>query len=219
MLDLFIYERGKLRFNRAEVLIIPEFSDLINRHITSPNDSANEAAAKKKLIEERYFKYVYFMAHWRSPYITLNEKRRSEAAKKDAGFLKDWKPDGKVKAAIKKFEEIQMASSPEIRVLNNLKRGLEVSNDMIEVQINRLYALLEQLSLIDLTKIDIKSEDFILHDTYLKSIKSEIKELLPMGTKIKDNLDTINNIEKAIKVAQENEKFSKGGRPIGNRAD
>ena len=109
---LFDIDRGKLVLNPT-VLWVPELKKLWNRDKTK---------AKTKAMAE--LSYVVFKHAFKSPYQAYNEAEREKKIRED--FLseyKDWEPDTAVKAAEKKYNELQ--DTVILRLLRSTKIALE----------------------------------------------------------------------------------------------
>ena len=109
---LFDIDRGNLVLNPT-VLWIPEFKKLWNRD-KSPDK--NKAQAE--------LSYVVFKHAFKSPYQAYNDREREKKIKAD--FLSefpDWEPDKYVKAAEKKYNELQ--DTVTLRLFRSTRLALE----------------------------------------------------------------------------------------------
>ena len=96
MTKLFDIDRGNVVMNPT-ALWIPEFKYLWDR---------DKSKSKEKATSE--ISYVVFMHHFQSPYQAYGHMEMEQKIRED--FFKnlpDWEPDDKVKAAIKKYLELQ----------------------------------------------------------------------------------------------------------------
>ena len=95
-----------------EALNIPEFKLLWTRDSKRHKTSSVEDLA-----------YVYYMADWQSPYRAYPPEERSAAVKKDIIERGRWKEDDAIKAAIRKYEEMQ--ETPALRYLKSVEGAVE----------------------------------------------------------------------------------------------
>ena len=112
MKKLFDIQNGKVILNPT-TLWVPEFKVLWDR---------DKKKNKDRAIAE--ISYIVFLHSYQSPYQAYSEKEREKKVLED--FFKgveDWKPDDKVKAAIKKYKELQ--DSVSLRLLRSTKLALE----------------------------------------------------------------------------------------------
>lgn len=112
MNKLFDIDRGHVIMNPT-VLWIPEFKAVWDR-----DDSEGKAIASKEV------SYIVFMHGFNSPYDAYSERDREKKILND--YFKDmkgWKPDKVVKAAEKKYLELQ--DSIALRLLRTSKKALE----------------------------------------------------------------------------------------------
>lgn len=114
--NLFDISNGQVVM-RPVMLWIPEFKKIWDRD-----------KGKDKAIATREISYIVFLHGFNSPYMSYSEKDREGKIIND--YFKDmrgWKPDATVKAAIKKFNELQDTIS--LRLLRASKKALEVIED------------------------------------------------------------------------------------------
>ena len=112
MKKLFDIDKGKVVLNPT-TLWVPEFKAVWDR---------DKKKNKDRAIAE--ISYIVFMFSYQSPYQAYSESEREDKVKSD--FMKnfpDWEPDDIVKAAIKKYQELQDSIS--LRLLRSTKLALE----------------------------------------------------------------------------------------------
>jgi len=100
MIDIFEINGGKLS-PTPSLLSISVFKAIWNRDRTKK---------KEKAMSE--LRYVYLMSHPKSLFISYSKDERPAKVAKDVFGDPSWKPDAKVKAAIKFYEEERLKSSP-----------------------------------------------------------------------------------------------------------
>lgn len=112
MNKLFDIDRGHVVMNPT-VLWLPEFKKVWDR-----DDSEGKAIASKEI------SYIVFMHGFNSPYNAYSEKDREKKILNDYfKDMKSWKPDKAVKAAEKRYLELQ--DSIALRLLRTSKKALE----------------------------------------------------------------------------------------------
>ena len=113
MTKLFDINNGQVVMNPT-VLWLPEFKKIWSRD-----------TGEDKGIATREISYIVFLHGYNSPYMSYSERDREAKILRD--YFKDmkgWKPDKVVKAAIRKFNELQDSIS--LRLLRASKMALEV---------------------------------------------------------------------------------------------
>lgn len=109
MVDFFNYNNatGRLEFNRAEILLVPEFEALMDKE---RNACKEDPEGRFKLRAWREFKYIYLMESWKSPFSEYPEQDRHKRAL-TASKLSDTEiKDAKFLAALRYFKEIKESS-------------------------------------------------------------------------------------------------------------
>jgi len=207
-----VNDDGDLVFDIQEVKLIPEFKALWHIRYNVNKDSEG----KKKLWNEEAFKYVWFMEDFRSPYISEPEMERRylALAKTDIPYwlkrknesIEDWKEDKEIKDARRAYNEYY-ACSDDVRIIKGLKQGLYSSTLIIDFCNENIQAVM-------------KAKE--------NGQKPEIKDLELAVNAMKDLMDLSKSVPAAIKNIEEYEKevvtkirkvmYSKGKKPIGNRA-
>jgi hypothetical protein len=116
MKKLFDIERGQVIMNPT-ALWIPEFKKLWDR-----DKDENKTIATKEI------SYVVFKHGFHSPYNAYSEKEREGRILRDYfKGMPDWKPDKEIKAAEKKYNELQ--DSAALRLLRSTRKALEIIED------------------------------------------------------------------------------------------
>lgn len=97
-MNIFSYSNGKIELNLPEVLLVKEFTALMNADTT-----------KDKRFAYEVLKYAYLMYDWKSIYNVSNydEEERKRYAREDCVLLKEKNFDNDVvKNAVAKYKEI-----------------------------------------------------------------------------------------------------------------
>ena len=117
MAKLFDISKGRVIMNPTSIWI-PEFKALWDR---------DRSRTKEKASKE--ISYIVFMYGFDSPYLAYSEREREGKIIKDyfADRKYKWSPDDKVKAAIKKYKEMQ--ETPTTRLLGAAKMAIEKLED------------------------------------------------------------------------------------------
>lgn len=224
MFTLFRIKDRKLVFNREQVFLYKEFVELVKGRNYNHIKATSEEYAKKK-VEEQYFKYLYHYCHYQSPHNGLDDKKRHIKAAAEAGFSVDFKQDTKVKNAIRKFLDLQASANVEVALLVNVKRSLSLYNIIVEEQIIFLTELLEKTKAVrekifnNSDEINVESTEYVAFQTYIQTMREEMKDLLPMTGKIKDSIDLTNDLTEALLKTEQGDMEGRGGKKVGRRAD
>lgn len=113
MKKLFDIERGRVIMNPT-TLWLPEF-----KKIWSRDKSEDKWTAQMEI------SYIVFKHSFHSPYNAYSTKDKEKRILKDYfKDMPDWKPDKDVKAAEKKYNELQ--DSAALRLLRSTKKALEI---------------------------------------------------------------------------------------------
>ena len=181
MRDLFDLKNRQVTF-APQALMIPEFKDLWDR---------DKSKGKEKALRE--ISYVYFLADFKSPYVSsLSPEILERTVAKD--FLKDenYEPDSKVLAAIDKYRELQ--TTPSMLLL--------------EASLKTVHNLTEYLQNVDLQERD-KNDKPIYKPNDITGALSKIGNIVESLQKVKENVER--EIMHTAKL--------RGQRQKGNRED
>jgi len=110
-MTLFNLENNKIKV-APEALLISSFKTIWDR---------DTSKSKDKAISELSF--VYFMADYKSIYLSYPESGRASQIISDTIGTKNWRPDDAIKVAIRKYEELQ--NTPTLRLLKSARHALE----------------------------------------------------------------------------------------------
>jgi len=114
MLKVFSFENFELTLNLPELLLIPEFKQILDMDFTAEKTRAF-----------RFFTYAYLRYDWQSPYsMYVDEEEKSTAAMVDSGLtiLEIEQPE--VKQMCEKYLQL-MLTHPKIGMVNAIKQSLD----------------------------------------------------------------------------------------------
>ena len=171
-MKVFTIENG-LPVISAEALLIPQFKVLYDRDKTKDKSNCVKELA-----------YIYFSTDYQSIYLSYTKDIREERLSEDFMGNKTYKPDGKVIAAIEKYDELQQTPT-----MNFLKAAR-----------NAMQATEEYFNSIDYFKTDVTGKPVYKG--------TEITKMLKDCSGIKDSIDKL--IE-AVKKEQSNGATQRGG--------
>ena len=171
-MNLFFLEDNKVKIT-PETLLIGAFKSIWDR---------DKSKSKEEALKELGF--VYYMADYKSIYLSYPESKREEQVILDIVKDSKWKPDEIIKTAIVKYEELQQ--TPSLRMLKGARKAQEA--------ITNYYEEISQ----DPTKVNSKS------------VQAIAMSLEKMG-KIAESID---KLEDKLKRESQTSGRSKGGRNI-----
>lgn len=117
--DIFVYNNqlNRVELNTPEILLIKEFSDLIN---PERNKCKEDPSGLMGLRAFREFTYIWLAICWKSIYADYDEQERHQEALKDASITEEEWNNPEFRAACRKFKSIQ-ESNKSIKLLNAAK--------------------------------------------------------------------------------------------------
>lgn len=222
-MKLFKIENHVLELDRDEIRLIPEFKELL---IRDKGKNGNDRGSKSLCYKE--FKYIYFIADYKSPYVDFPDKEREKYSKQDSGFEESWKIDNSIKLAIDKYKFLQ--ETPSIRILNSLQRGLMLSSNVVDNVCNNIQYLLDEIEndLLDLKgskeedpiKLrELKKVVILKQMEYTNALVINLKTIQDLGKDIPKTLIGIEGLAQKVKKETEGDNTVRGGGKKGNRAD
>lgn len=119
---------GEIDLNKEWLHMIPEFSVILHRKWLCEGD----ADGRKKLMQHRIFNYIYLTVDFSSPLFTWEKEAREVEALKSQNLKPGDVKEGKVVAAIRKYEEYQDESSPKLKALRGMLAALDKMNTHLE---------------------------------------------------------------------------------------
>ena len=165
-----------------ETLTIPEF-----RALWSRDNHKHKTAAVEDI------SYVYHMMDWQSPYRAYSPEERGAVIIKDLIVTRPrWKEDALVKAAMVKYDEMQM--TPTLRFLQSIQKAME-----------------EMIKYFNNVNFDPEKKD----DDGKKVPVSNIKNVMESVTKAAGTLKTIKELTDRVKAEQDTVENIRGGGTIG----
>jgi|SRR6266403_664721 len=222
-MKIFKIENHILELDKDEIRLIPEFKELL---IRDKGKNGNDRSSKSTCYKE--FKYIYFVADYKSPYVDYPDKDREKYSKEDSGFDKDWKVDNSIKLAIDKYKFLQ--ETPSIKILNSLQRGLMLSSNVVDNVCNNIQYLLDEIEndLLDLkgTKEEdpiklreLKKVAVLKQMEYTNALVANLSTIQELGVKVPKTLLSIEDLAQKVKKEIEGDNTVRGGGKKGNRAD
>ncbi len=169
-----------------EALLIPEFMALWSRD-----------GKRHKTIAIEDLSYVYYMKDWQSSYRAYPPEERGAAIIKDLITTRPrWKEDALVKAAMVKYDELQM--TPTLRFLRSIENAME-----------------EMITYFDNVNFDpnkkVQDED----GQERKVPVSDIKKVMESVTKAAGTIKTIRELTDRVKAEQDAVENIRGGGSAG----
>lgn len=110
-MNLFSLDNGRVTFT-PEALTIKEFKDIWDKDTSKHKEFA---------VEE--FAYVFYLADYKSPYLSYDLSARENKIVTDVITKKGWKPGEHIKAAIAKYSELQ--ETPSMGLLKDAEMALD----------------------------------------------------------------------------------------------
>ena len=175
--SLFYLEGDKVQIN-PKILFIPEFLLLWDR---------DHSIGKKKAMRE--FAYIYFMADYKSEYISYGLSMESQLGI-DIFQNRNYNPDPSVKEGIKKYRSLQ--ETPSMRYLISMRQ-----------RVNSIINYLDSAQIKDTKK---KGEETIPDNPFIT-----IDKITATMSKIEDTLESIEKWEKKVFDEEEEMKIRGGG--------
>lgn len=212
-----------IELHKEELRLIPEFRKILERDKGS--------GSKRKLNALKEFTFLYLYTDWDSPYVSLNDKERYDKSIKDAGLIKGWFIDDVINKAIDKYKELQVVSSPDVDIVNNLVKGLQTSNTFISQLIsiiqNDMNHVVKAQEVYD--KTDFKNENdkedafnalMASRTTHIGNISKNIKELIEYSKTIPASIKSLKQFENNVREdVGDQSRVVVGGGEVYNRED
>lgn len=120
---IFLYDNvnNKIELNTPEILLIKEFSELMN---PKRNICKEDKTGVLGLRAFRELTYIWLALDWSSIYADYSEQERHEAALQDANLTEEEFNNPEFRAACRKYREIQ-ESNKSIKLLNAAKEMVD----------------------------------------------------------------------------------------------
>jgi len=110
-MNLFTVENNRVTFS-PEALLVKEFKTLWDRDSSKHKEYATEELG-----------YVFYMSDYKSAYLAYDADARENKVTNDVITKKGWKPDDKIREAIKKYGELQ--ETPSMGLLKDAECALD----------------------------------------------------------------------------------------------
>lgn len=162
----------QLEINEPELLLIKEFSALLNRDKTK-----NKEKATKELT------YIYLAIDWKSPYNQYSELERHNEAISDSGLTEPEFNDPIFRAACRKYRALQ-DSNKSIKLLRAAERAADQFIDYFE-------------TIVDLNERDNNGKPIFTAEKVMKEMANLHKvheELVTLEAEVKKELTEQSNI-------------------------
>ena len=182
-MKLFVMEGYTVKVD-TELRIIKEFRDLI----------AEDKDREKKNCT-LWFGYIYHMLDYKSPYQMYEEKERHVRVCKDLKLPPDFKLSTRMKAAMKKYRELQ--DTPATRSLRTTREALQSAERGIKAMNRKIDELL----------MDSDGDE---SDGTLEAIKL-IEKLMGIAEKLPNVVKVVSDLEERVKQEQAAETKLRGG--------
>ena len=167
-----------------ELRVIKEFRELIaeDKHREKPNATL-------------WFAYIYHMLDYKSPYQIYEESERHVRVCKDLKLPPDFKTSTRMKAAMKKYRELQ--DTPATRSLRTTREALQAAERGIKAMNRKIDELL----------MDSDEDE---SDGTLEAIKL-IEKLMGIAEKLPNVVKVVGDLEERVKQEQAAETKLRGG--------
>lgn len=216
--DIFKVDGHQLVLDKEYIRGIPEFRTILERKIISEGDYDG----RKKLYHWQLFFYIKLVGDMFC-YTNMGGygvKEVHQMAVKDAKLDPAYKPDDEIVAAIKKFTEIQLSLLPTLGTINNVLKGIRLSDKVSQTIIASIEA---QLAIYE-RKIEeankngqtANAADMIL---LVNGLLDHLANLQKIAVNIPKTQEVLEKLEERLKKETAGDTVGRGGRSIGNRAE
>jgi hypothetical protein len=211
---LIVDSHGELIINHDAIRGIEPFTTLIKRQRKTKGD----ADGRKKIINLKELKYVYFMADWDTYHRGLSDYDKPRKAKKDCGLPTNWTPDEIVKACIAKYKEVVDYYMPSARILIAIEKGLSMSATAVESYIAQMETVI-RMNNARLKGNNLAPEVAIEIMESNRVIQININEILSLGTKLPKTIDGVTALQDKVRKELGTAKKLQGDKIKRNRED
>lgn len=211
-LKLMRVRDGKLVIIRDQILDIKEFRDVWSRVRKTKGDYDG----RLKKVNTLEFKYIIYMSDEDTEAniyaLDDNHITRSQTIIRDLDFPKGWKPDDKVKKAIKKMREIEKDWLPELAVLRSIRVSLRLSNKLVQIFQDSLRDLMEA---VEDEAVGSADERLKTVKKYSDALEDYTGKVLKMSSSIPKSLKQIEEAIDMINEAKSRKVVKRDGEEIG----
>lgn len=211
---------GLAQFDRKELEAYPEFNKILSR----VHPSKGDADGRKKYLNNKELLYIKFMSNFAGQHRGFHGDAKHEKAKMDAQLPDEWKPDDHVQAAIAKAIEIQIYYTPTVRLLNAIEKGMMLSAEAAESQLDQVYTAIktgkrltdELKDTKDLSEAQ-KTIDAMLNVSDL--LQARVNGFMKSAGEVPKVLKQLKELQSQVIQEQNGERSLRGGHKKGNRED
>ncbi len=187
----------EVELNKAWLMMIPEFRNLIKKDKGSPGDT--RGTDKRKATQE--FSYIYLMIDWGSPFRNFDENERHAEAMRCVELDEKDVNNEDVEAAMRMYQELMYKASRALKTVQMIKGSLEAVDNYFET--------------IDFTKVDKQGK--LLHDmsSFLPNIKKAreaYSALDDFEKMVQDQLTSNGGIQGDHKLGVREQEFAFGNK-------
>lgn len=211
-------ENKNLVINHDSLRGIEPFATLIRRVKKMKGDHDG----RKKMLNLRELKYIYFMCDYSSYHRGLLPKQKKIKAKEDAGLPDNWKPDSVVESCIEKYNEIVNHYIPSAKTLIALESSLSQTGDIVISYITQNQELIETISKL---KEEMQSAG-TLDPVLIASIgevnnllRANLKDTLSISKNLPDTIDGLERLQEKVRKEEGSVKQLPANKQKRNRED
>lgn len=214
MLDIFHVINGQIQFRIPTTMAIKEFADVYRRRRIVEGDF-NGA---KKIMNTKEMVYVVDMSNFilkNNLHAGFLPKEKSRRIMSDIELPLDWKPDVIIKAAIKKYIEIQQIYVPSAVILCSLQNAQRVTAEVVDTYIESLQMNLRKHNEM-LSQTHLTPEERLEAREIKTELHADLKAIIELTTKLPRSIKDMKILEENVtKEAQDLANAKASGSKIG----
>lgn len=149
----------------------------------------------------KWFGYIYYMEHYKSPYLKVSKDERHEMVCMDLMIDLPFKVPKVLEEAIVKYRDLRETSA--VKTLKSIKEGLVMSDKVIDMINTQIHNSLEIVN-----NGDVDTEDI---PGIITSLTSNVDKLLGLSDKVPKAINTIKTLEEEVKKEQASDTRIRGG--------
>ena len=220
----FNTEGGLLVLAKEEIRNIAPFKAILERDKGSEGD--HDGRKEYKAFKEFY--YIWWLCDVRSPGVRAgyNDKELHLQGIKEARLESDYKPDKLIKDAIAYYKTEQEKILISSASVNNLIRGIRLSDNVCRRIINNMEKILQQ----EEEETQLREQQIEAGETpapinildmaaRTQALLAQYDQLIKIAEKSPKILSTLEMLEKKLKVEESGSSTVRGGGAKGMRAD
>lgn len=184
--DIFVYDntRNRVELNTPEILLVKEFSDLLN---PDRNKCSQDKSGLLGLKAFREFTYIWLAICWKSIYADYDEQDRHQEALKDSGLTEGEFNDPLFRAACRKYRNIQ-ESDKSIKLLNAAKAMVDKFIDYFNEADPLERDVVTNKPIYKVKDIQSEMKNLIdVHETLIQ-LEAQVKKHLEAGSSYRGNV-------------------------------